>query len=323
MTEERTDWSPGTAVPEAADDPEAQVDAITAEIEVTRGEMDETVEAIGDRLDPRNVIEDAKGTVREATVGKVEQMASSATDVVGQAGDTAQQAGAGVLETLRRNPIPAAMTAFGLAWLWTHRSTESGHSWQGGRGWSYADSPRYGSERYGVRYGEGGGQDYGRTGGGSAESGRGTAESIRGRASETMGSVGESASHAADSAGRTMQHVPDQLGSMTQQTGDTLGRMIDDNPLGAGAVALAVGTAIGLALPETRTERRVLGPASQGLIERAGEAVQQPLQEMEQQAQGKGQGGQGQGSQGQGQQPQGGSQGKGQAQGSEPATTGA
>jgi hypothetical protein len=108
-----------------------------------------------------------------------------------------------------------------------------------------------------------------------------------------MGSVGESASRAADTASRTMQQMPDQLSSMRQQTGDTVGRMIDENPLGVGAVALAVGTALGLALPETRTERRVLGPASQQLIERAGEAVQQPLQQMEQQAQGKGQGAQG------------------------------
>ena len=55
-----------------AEDPE--VEQLVGEIEVTRIEMTGTVEEIGDRLDPRNIVAGAKETVRDATVGKVEQL---------------------------------------------------------------------------------------------------------------------------------------------------------------------------------------------------------------------------------------------------------
>ena len=69
-------------------DPE--VEQLVEEIEVTRVEMTGTVEEIGERLDPRNIVAGAKETVREATVGKVESM-------VNDAGQTAQQAGTGLI----------------------------------------------------------------------------------------------------------------------------------------------------------------------------------------------------------------------------------
>jgi hypothetical protein len=99
----------------ATGDPE--VDQLVEEIEVTRVEMTGTVEEIGDRLDPRNIVADAKETVREATVGKVEQMANTAGEMVSNAGQTAQEAGTGLVDTIRRNPVPAAMVGIGLGWL--------------------------------------------------------------------------------------------------------------------------------------------------------------------------------------------------------------
>jgi hypothetical protein len=43
--------------------------------------------------------------------------------------------------------------------------------------------------------------------------------------------------------------------------------LIEESPLAVGAVAVAVGTAIGAALPSTSTERRVLRPATNRAIE--------------------------------------------------------
>jgi len=81
---------------------EAEVDEVEvtrAEIERTRSDMSETVDAIQGRLSPENLKEQAKDRVREATLGK------------------AQGAGSTIVETIRANPLPAALTGIGLSWL--------------------------------------------------------------------------------------------------------------------------------------------------------------------------------------------------------------
>jgi hypothetical protein len=116
-------WDAGSD--EAETPPE--VEAKAEDIEQTRDEMTGTVEAIADRLDPANIVQDAKQTVRDATVGKVEEMANTVADTasgfVGDARSTAQDAGEGFLETVKRNPIPAAMAGIGIGWLLMNRSS--------------------------------------------------------------------------------------------------------------------------------------------------------------------------------------------------------
>src|ERR671919_1369072 len=50
--------------------------AIRADIETTRENLRETVDAIQDRLRPGNVVSRAAGSMRNATVGRVKQMAA-------------------------------------------------------------------------------------------------------------------------------------------------------------------------------------------------------------------------------------------------------
>jgi hypothetical protein len=116
------------------------------EIEQTREAMHDTVEEIGDRLAPSAIVQNAKDTVRDATVGKVEDMADSATQMFNEAGWTAQEAGYGIVETVRRNPIPAALAGIGIAWLVTHRAAPRTTSW---------DRPGRPDRRYSGPYGSG------------------------------------------------------------------------------------------------------------------------------------------------------------------------
>jgi hypothetical protein len=76
---------------------EAEVERV--EIERTRADMGETVDAIQQRLSPESLKEQAKDRVKEATVGK------------------AQGAGSAIVESVRANPVPAALTGIGLGWL--------------------------------------------------------------------------------------------------------------------------------------------------------------------------------------------------------------
>jgi ElaB/YqjD/DUF883 family membrane-anchored ribosome-binding protein len=272
VTNERTETSWETSgIGSAGDDVNPEVERLTQEIEETRGGMSETLDELGQRLDPANIVAGAKETVREATVGKVEQMATSAGEMVSDAGTTARQTGEGLIETIKRNPVPAAMAGIGLGWLWMNRD-------KGQMTWSQARDGRgryiggYSSAGYSGQYRE---QSVGdRIGEAGEELGR--------KASNVASTVGDTASDVAEKARTTAGQVPDQVGMVGQQVGDTAQRLMDENPLAVGAIALAVGAAVGLALPSTRTEQKLMGDAGSKLIDQAGTAVKQPLEEAEQ-----------------------------------------
>jgi ElaB/YqjD/DUF883 family membrane-anchored ribosome-binding protein len=258
---------------EEGDDANPEVERLTQEIEETRGGMTETLDELGQRLDPANIVAGAKETVREATVGKVEQMATTAGDIVSDAGTTARQTGEGLIETIKRNPVPAAMAGIGLGWLWMSRdknqmSWSQNHDGRGRYISGYGDQAGYGGSGYGQ---QSVGDRVGQVG-----------DEIGRRASDVASTVGETASDVADRARTTAGQVPDQVGMVGQQVGDTAQRLMDENPLAVGAIALAVGAAVGMALPSTRTEQRVIGNAGSKLIDQAGTAIKQPLEEAEQ-----------------------------------------
>lgn len=79
---------------------------IRAQIEQTRTEMSETIDAIQTRLSPSRVMADAKETVATATVDKVKRLAS-------QANGTKEI----VLDTIQQNPLPVALAAVAAAGL--------------------------------------------------------------------------------------------------------------------------------------------------------------------------------------------------------------
>ncbi len=292
-------WDQGQAhVPQDAyaSDPAAtgddDVEALVEDIEETRMRMTGTVDEIGDRLDPANIVDGAKQTVRDATVGKVETMTDQATQAMDDARQTAQQASGSLVETIRQNPVPAALVGIGVAWLWTHRATAQ-MSPSSGDGWS-GSSPRdysagsYRGEPYGVRNYTNGG-----SGSGMTDRMSDRMSDVSDRVSDMSGDLGDRAGDAADQirqgademrwkaqdmAGRTTSQAQDTVSSVI----DTTSQMIEQNPLAAGAVALAVGAAIGLALPATRQERQVLGSTSQQLLDKAEGTATQSLHQMSQ-----------------------------------------
>jgi hypothetical protein len=91
---------------------------IRAEIGETRERISHDLDEIGERLNPHNVKEDIQDGIREATIGRVEQMAR-------HAGDSLIGAGSGIIQTIRDNPLPAAVAGLGLVWLFASRAESS------------------------------------------------------------------------------------------------------------------------------------------------------------------------------------------------------
>lgn len=89
-----------------SEDPEV----IREEIRRTRTRMSDTIEELGDRLNPKRVKADLKRNLHDATIGKAEHMARVAAHRVD---DTRHS----LMDSIRENPIPAAMAGIGLGWL--------------------------------------------------------------------------------------------------------------------------------------------------------------------------------------------------------------
>jgi hypothetical protein len=101
--------------------PERRTEEIRSDIEQTRAELSETVDAIQDRLRPANLVSQARDTVREATVGKVKQMAENARSSLRSGGYGSDYGdytdGDSVIDRIRANPIPAALAVASVAWI--------------------------------------------------------------------------------------------------------------------------------------------------------------------------------------------------------------
>jgi hypothetical protein len=83
---------------------------IKADIEQTRSEMSQKINQIQERLDPTRLKEQAQETVRSAVSDSTDALVNY---VRGNAGEF----GYSVVDTIKRNPVPAALVGIGLGWM--------------------------------------------------------------------------------------------------------------------------------------------------------------------------------------------------------------
>lgn len=125
MAEERSTMTspPVSAVPVTAA-PKAETDdtqEIRERIERTREDMGRTIDELQERLSPQHVMQQAKDSVRDATVGRVKEMATSAgetaRDTAADVAERAQDAAGMLVDEVRSHPVTAAAIGAGIAWL--------------------------------------------------------------------------------------------------------------------------------------------------------------------------------------------------------------
>jgi ElaB/YqjD/DUF883 family membrane-anchored ribosome-binding protein len=116
----RGDEPPATAIGSA--EPQYRVEVIRAEIEQTREDLSETIDAIQDRLRPRNIVAGATERVKAATTEKVKDMANTAGDTAQDVMEQTRDMAGEVTRGVRDNPLPAVLIGIGTAWLLMNRS---------------------------------------------------------------------------------------------------------------------------------------------------------------------------------------------------------
>jgi ElaB/YqjD/DUF883 family membrane-anchored ribosome-binding protein len=204
---------------------------IRERIEATRARMGDTIEEIGDRVNPDRVQRELKARAREQVDDFKHTVKQKARDTMSDMGDEVTERGRSLWETIKENPIPAGMVGVGLAWLVANgrsqdddRYDRSARRAAGGyRGYpdrpgdaGYRGYPETASVGYRAGYmGATGGEVHARGGGMGAgldrsvpldrqyegrEEGSGVAERVKEGAQEAAERVRETAEHAAESA---------------------------------------------------------------------------------------------------------------------------
>jgi hypothetical protein len=191
--------------------------AIRAEIHETRERISQDLDEIGERLNPWYVKEDIKEGIREATIGRVEEMARQVTD---RFDDVSH----GLTGAIRENPIPAAMAGIGLALLFMNRKGSAVN--QARRGASYSLQSEDSSES-------------------------------QPRLDDVVETVRETAREAAERAREAAERAQNVVSRRADTR--TLANLFYDSPLAIAAGVAAVGLAVGMAAPVSRTERQLMG----------------------------------------------------------------
>jgi hypothetical protein len=173
--------------------------------------------------------------------------------------DTAMEAGSGLLDTIRENPVPAAMAAIGLGWLFT-----KGRS-NGNQQYRMRGNYDYNRARYDQGYYQG--YDRGNYGpGGYDRYGRNDQYANYNYGGQQRGGPGEMLENAGEKVG-------DAAGQVREKVGDVVGTVADTAGNVAGTVAGGVGNVVGGAAGAVGNVAGAVGGAAVGAVSGVGEAA--------------------------------------------------
>lgn len=202
--------------------------------------MDETPGEIQDRLRPDRLIQQAKDAVAEAATGKVRHIMQSAGETARIVAERTQYAGRNVAGYVRAHPVQMALLAGGITW-WMLRGRSRSSEWEGAsEGWS-DNAEAYGEPAsLGEQVGE-------------------FAPSARERAAEYAESARTTARRASARVKSAAHEARLSAEQRWRQSRTSVDDWVHEYPFAAGALALAVGAAVGLSLRGTEFENRTMG----------------------------------------------------------------
>jgi hypothetical protein len=249
---------------ETKGDNSEDTEKIKAQIEETRAGLGETIDAIQEKLSLSNIseqvseqvnyaVESAKVAVYDATIGK-------AINIMKNVGN--EISGTSIGRTMKEYPLPFILIGAGVGMLAynSYSGDKSGRS----RKSSLANRP----ERQISDGGE------------SAEGGR--RSSVTGAISGVKGTVSNAAGSAYETVTGAVDQVYNKAGEYGSSARQQYDHYLEENPLAVGAVALALGAAVGMAIPATRYEGQLMGEARQDLLNKAQDAATSLLHETKQ-----------------------------------------
>lgn len=211
------------------------------EVEDARGRIDQTVEALKDKMQPREMMDEA-------------------TRILGGASNKVLTT---AVDQLRENPIPIALIGLGVAWLAISQTRRS--PTQSGRYHTSAYYPTY--EGYDEE------ETLRAKVKAKAEAAKAKladgADKAKSKLADVQHQAADGVSDIRDKAGEYAHLAQEKAGEYSRAAKQRFDDTLDSEPLVIGAIGLAVGAAIGASLPSTPVERRYIGPARDKVADRA------------------------------------------------------
>jgi hypothetical protein len=228
-------------------DKEKRADEIERDIEQTRADVSATIDAIQSKLTPGQMMDQAITYLRTSLPADF---------------------GRNLAETTRNNPMPVALIGVGIAWL--AMSGRNGSSMGSAHRRMASEIDTLGPEFDG----------FGSEGPSISERAREAThrareagEHARDRVSDTVHGARERVSETMDGARDTMHRVADRSRRTYAQARSSVSHVVEEQPLVIGALGLAVGAALGAALPRTEQEDELMGDARDSLMDRASDTA--------------------------------------------------
>jgi hypothetical protein len=216
------------------------LDRIESEIDRTRDVISEDLGALGEKLSPENIKEEAKEQVKQAAVEAKDAAMEKLRDAKDAAKQKIRDTTNAVADTtrgfVRENAVPLALIGMGAAWLVMRNRRRSRDAWT---------SPRREVRGY---------ADY----------------EVVSRARDRTRELGERTRHAVTDGAVRARDLAERGLSRVR---DTSRELADSNPIALGVVALAAGVGVGLLIPSTEPENRLMGNTRDRLLTGARETM--------------------------------------------------
>jgi ElaB/YqjD/DUF883 family membrane-anchored ribosome-binding protein len=219
---------------------------IERDIEQTRERVTRDIDALGEKLSPENLKQQAKDAI-----------ADKAHEVAKNVGEQARETGSRVAEFIGENPLPIVAVGLGAVWLLTQRNRSE---ISGDRMARFAYT---GPERRGHSPGNGVGRRL-------ADRAGQVKEALGGKAHDVAERAGELRHEAAD----RMQALSRGARQQARRARRGIEHASEENPLAVVAGAAILGLILGFLIPRTRRGRRLMGAGRDDLAERAQEVGQ-------------------------------------------------
>jgi ElaB/YqjD/DUF883 family membrane-anchored ribosome-binding protein len=279
--------SPATLMAEAQES--AKTVAVEAVHELKEATVDKASELVGTVVEKVQdavattsaVIHNATDYVSEKTTPVVENVMQQLTPAVETAkniGVTAKGATESIVDTIRQNPIPVALIAIGIGWLLAgpRRAKSVGETYresfpeQTVGNDLLSDPTMYHAQNTSAE--SNGIQNVVHN---ATDAVTGFAGGAKEKVADVASGVREKATGLAQNAREQANSIAQTTKEKTQFTVSFVDQWVREEPLAAGAIALLVGTAIGLALPGTDKENELFGAKRDALAQKASETAQE------------------------------------------------
>lgn len=264
---------------------------IESDIERTRADFSSTIDAIQSKLTPRELKHQAMDYALSTTPGAFS---------------------ANLVNTVRDNPIPVTLIGIGIAWLMASNKKAAQHTTRTHRQRVVRPAAYYPEDElaYDSAYDSGAYYD--------EAAARGSEEGMLHRAAAKTSEAGQGLKDKASEVGQRVSESASAMSQRVQQAGQTArarlqesksgaqtrmselshrsreqyyrakdraGQYFDEQPLVAGALGIAIGAALGAAIPVTRRENELMGKTRDELLGRAKETAREQAEHVKQSAQ--------------------------------------